>query len=248
MGQHNLFVANWKMYFSYQQAQLWIQKNQVSLRKMTDNSHKTIILCPSFETIATAQSLLNHDGIRIGAQDCSAFLPGAYTGQVSAQSLAEIGCSYCIIGHSERLQYGAETASDTRSKLERLIEVSIIPILCIGETKEEYQKGYSLSSLEQQTTALLKDLKKQPAKLIIAYEPRWAIGSNTIPKEDELIAAQDILLSLSKKLLPEASISLIYGGSVDVNTTQTIKKMNLFNGFLIGRASLDFQSLQNIVL
>lgn len=248
MNREKIYVANWKMYLSYKQSLQWISQNHDRLKTLSAKIAGSLVICPSFETLSSAHEELARAGIFLGAQNCSPYKMGAYTGQISAESLEEIGCTYTIIGHSECIQYGHETLVEVREKLERLIEAGIIPIVCVGESEQDYQQNTTLKILEQQVKTLFSELHNQPARLVIAYEPRWAIGANKTPNEDELIGIGTALQALAQQLLPQTKWALIYGGSVDANNAANLKKIEQFQGFLIGRASLDFQMLQNIVL
>lgn len=246
MKQPMFFVANWKMHLSYNQALAWIKTHGQSLQKLA--ALKTIILCPSYDALSQIHEETKKSNVALGAQNCAAEISGAYTGQVSAQSLKEIGCSYCIIGHSEQIKYTHETIAITRKKLECALMCNLIPILCIGETEQEYKADQTLAVLDRQLNTLLTQHKKQPSKIIIAYEPHWAIGSDKIPSLPELQAIGTSLREWSQELMPESTISILYGGSVDVRSAQLINELGLFDGYLIGRASLDFQIFEKIVV
>jgi triosephosphate isomerase len=225
MNREKIYVANWKMLLSHRQSLQWISQNHDRLKTLSEKIAGSLVICPSFEALSGAHEELARAGIFLGAQNCSAYKMGAYTGQISAESLAEIGCTYAIIGHSESIAYGHETLVEVREKLERLAEAGIIPIVCVGESEQEYQQSATLKSLEQQVKTLFSELHNRPARLVIAYEPRWAIGTNRTPNEDELTAAGAALQSLAQQLLPQIKCTLIYGGSVDANNAPNLKRV-----------------------
>lgn len=246
-----IFVANWKMQKSYNQAINWCIENNKELAEL---SHiKNIIICPSFESITKVKTLLNKN-INIGAQDCSAFEKGAYTGQVSAISLKEIGINYCLIGHSETKINITNTDNLNNSISEKyflLIKNNIKPIICIGETQEEREKNITCDILKHQIDMIINKIKKEEIKineLIIAYEPIWAIGTGKVPKSEEL---NNTLIGIKKyinSILSDIELKILYGGSINLDNIEEFKNMGILNGFLLGNSSLDFQLFKKIVL
>lgn len=223
-----LYVANWKMFFSFSQAQQWLTNNQETLTSL--KSHK-IILCPSFDILAYTASQAKYLNVMIGAQDCSAHKSGAYTGQISAQSLAEIGCTYCIVGHREQRVHLTNTL--IKKKLEQLANHSIIPILCLGEPSEK-----------QLAPAQHYVIQFPTKELIIAYEPPEAIGSGiSAPKETIIHAITDIKSHMQKT----TNLKLVYGGSVAPENSNSLKSIESLDGFLIGSASTDINKFKAII-
>jgi triosephosphate isomerase len=216
-------------------------------------SHTTIIVCPSFSFLDKATQIFKNTAISIGAQDCSAQSHGAYTGQESAESLAQVGCSYCIVGHSEQRIGSSESNQTTADKAARLLEQGITPIVCIGETRQEYEEGATLKILEQQLTPIfemLKEFKKENESafcVFLAYEPVWAIGTNTIPTADYLEKIFSWISTTGTSHTPHITYKLLYGGSVNSANVQKISAAKGIDGFLIGSASLDFQNFKKIV-
>ena len=247
-----VYVANWKMYLSVDQEVNFCKKNDDALQKLQEQNNCTIIICPSFIALAPLIELLQKTTISIGAQNCSDHQLGAYTGEVSAQSLAEIGATYCIIGHSERRHYQHETDAMVAAKMVLLLQHKIMPIICIGETKKE-----SDLALQQTQTILLQQLEPlfavlrksthQDASIIIAYEPVWAIGTGIIPGHHYLESVFEWLQKTIATHLPATKITLLYGGSVDPTTITQLKKIPAIAGFLIGKASTDFEQFTKII-
>jgi len=244
-----LFVGNWKMNMHFEKAINFVKDNINELTALGNNKNKSIILCPSFVALPGLIDLLQKTNVGVGAQNCSQHNKGAYTGEVSAQSLAELGCQYCIVGHSEQRKYFTETNEMVAQKVVQLCEHNIQPIICIGETKEEFESKQVYEVLTKQLTPVLKALKTfKTLPIIIAYEPVWSIGTGIIPEYSYL---EQIFIWISehiKKQLPDAKLQLLYGGSVNEHNITNLKQILYINGFLIGGASTDFQKLKKMVL
>ncbi len=185
-------------------------------------TNNQVILCVPF-------TMLNHKSkkIAIGAQDVSQHERGAYTGEVSAQMIAEIGTKYVIVGHSERRQYHNETSEQVRQKADRVIEAGMIPIVCVGETLEQKNTGKTFEIIEKQIQESTKDL----GKYIIAYEPVWAIGTGLTPTTEEITTVHTHIRKLT-------GASLLYGGSVKASNAVEIMLIPNVDGVLVGGASL----------
>ncbi|CAN5211617.1 triose-phosphate isomerase [soil metagenome] len=188
--------------------------------------------------------------ILLGAQNCSAHAPGAYTGQVLIESLKQLSCSYCIIGHAEVQQLCPENAQVLAAKAIRLIENGICPILCIGESAQDYELSRGSKKLDELLIPffeILHNADLQQKKLCIAYEPLWAINSNSTPTPDYIAKQLEHIKTLHLHSIPELVCLKLYGGGVDETNTREFKNIDALDGFLIGRASTDFQKLQKIV-
>lgn len=251
-----LYVANWKMNMHATKAINFVKDNSDELRALAKNQETELVLCPSFAALSPVIALARETNISIGAQNCSQHEQGAFTGEVSAQSLAEIGCRYCIVGHSERRQYFGEANEVVAQKVKRLYKHDIQPIICIGETKQEFEQKQVYEVLTVQLAPILEVLisvqtlrqAQGERRVVIAYEPVWSIGTGIIPEYTYL---EDVFIWLDdhiKKQLPEVQITLLYGGSVNENNIAELKQILHINGFLIGGASTDFQTLKKIVL
>lgn len=239
-----LYVANWKMQLSYAKSIDFARNNKNSFLEFSKTN--TIVLCPSFDALASITQLFKNTAIKIGAQNCAPYPLGPYTGEVAAESLHELGCTYCIVGHSERRTYFHETDSLIGQKTKLLLENNIMPIVCIGETKEQHEKKETHTVLRTQLEAL-SHVNKTDKKIIIAYEPIWAIGTGIAAHPSYI---QEIFNWLTQECTRSlgADYQLLYGGSVNEANAKEIKNISGINGFLIGNASLDFQKFQNIVL
>jgi triosephosphate isomerase len=239
----SLIVANWKMALPYAKTIELCTKHRNDFVALTD--HATIICCPSTTAVAPVAQIFKGTPVAVGAQNCSAHTAGPYTGEESAQSLAQAGATHCLIGHSERrLQHG-ETSELVATKMIRALEQGIIPIICIGETYEEYSRNATLATLTAQLEpifAALVTAKLDTTPLIIAYEPVWAIGTGKIPTHQELTHLFDWLVTTTKR--PH---TFLYGGSVTSSSITMLKTISTIDGFLVGTSSLDFQNFKNIV-
>lgn len=244
-----LYVANWKMQFSFNEALSFYKKNKNNFDMMTQKSGHRIVLCPSFDVLYAIIKEAQGSLVFFGAQDCSSHNYGAYTGQICAESLAQIGCSYCIIGHSEYRKYAHSTDLGIGKKAVCLIKQNIKPIICVGETWQEYEHGVAEKIIERQIDAVLLALQQANvvADICIAYEPIWSIGSGKTPPIDYI---KSIFKYISLKLEVVKNITslmLLYGGSVTDENVANLKKISELQGLLVGGASLDFQKFEKIV-
>jgi len=241
-----LFVANWKMQLSYNQAVAFVNDNLSELDALAEPAHLTVVLCPSFDALAPIAQITNRT--HIGAQNCAPHAAGPYTGEVQAHSLSQIGCNFCIVGHSERRQLFHETYSIIQSKIEQLLLNTIIPILCIGETEQERENKQTEKRLHEQLMPLFELLMRtNHATICIAYEPVWAIGTNRTPTPENLFTIITYLQTLCKKQAPQTTFIILYGGSVNEQNIISFNALSGIDGFLIGNASTDFQKLKKIV-
>ena len=202
-----------------------------------ESKHK-IVLCPSSINIP----LFNIDNVLLGAQNVSNNLAGAHTGEINSKQLKSYNVKYCLVGHSERREEQNITSEDTNKKINLLLDDNIIPILCVGETKEQrIHKNYKAVIKEEILTALKDLTEEEIKKLIIAYEPIYSIGTGVLPKNSEI---QEVL-NIIKKILPDNKI--LYGGSVDDENIDTLKEIEDIDGFLLGGLSLKVENLKRLL-
>lgn len=199
------------------------------------STQNKLILCPTFLNIGH----FDLKNVELGAQNVSFNDQGAYTGEVSAQQLQSEQVKYCIVGHSERRNYQQETDKEINQKIMRLLEQDIIPILCVGETKEEREKQLEKSIIEKELTIALANLtSEQKEKIIIAYEPIWSIGTGIIPTNDQI---KEMFKNI-KNMVPNNKV--LYGGSANEENIVLLKEIKEIDGYLLGGLSLKPEKLK----
>lgn len=244
-----IVVANWKMFLSHQQAAQFFTHHQKELASLATRCH--LVICPSTDALSIAAATLKNSGVAFGAQECSAYNPGPFTGQIMAQSLQELGCSYCIVGHSEQRRYLGYTTATIASIAKQLLAHGITPIICVGETAQDYQENKTAVVLKEQVSPILQHIAAQPfahKKVILAYEPEWAIGTATPVPPSYLQDQIDYLKQAAQTLLPDYVAPILYGGGISYQTVGNFKSVHSLDGIMVGHESTDFQKLEKIVL
>lgn len=197
------------------------------------------VVCPPYAYLQQVLSLCAASGMEVGAQDCSHMHGGAYTGEVSAPMLADLGCGWVIIGHSERRQYHQESSSLLAAKLAVCVDAGLKPIFCVGETRVEREAGEAEMVVLEQLRDVLADLPALPG-LVVAYEPVWAIGTGLTATAAE---AQEMHAFIRMKLQSITgsgeSTRVVYGGSVKADNAAALFACEDIDGALVGGASLD---------
>ena len=240
MNKGKLIVANWKMNFLYKNAFNFCKKILLK-KKLIKNK---FVICPPTTLILQLSSKFK--GITFGAQDCHYEKLGAYTGDISALMLKDINCKHVIIGHSERRKYYFEDHIILKRKIESVINAGLITIYCIGEDISIKRKGKTKNHLLRQLLNTLP--KKNKNKIIIAYEPIWAIGTGNTPTANEV---EDINLYI-KKIITKINLSyektsILYGGSVNKHNSLVFLDNKNIDGLLIGGASLNLNTFSSIL-
>ncbi len=242
------FIAgNWKMFKTKAEA-LEFAKEFKELYKDTDVQ---TAICAPFTNLETLVEAFKGTGIKVGAQNVHFADNGAYTGEISVSMLEEIGVDFCIIGHSERRQYFGETDETVNLKLKKLFEGPIRPIMCVGESLEERDADKAFDIVKGQLEAGLEGIgKDEIAKLVIAYEPIWAIGTGrtATPQQAEEMCAfiRETLISLYDEETADEVI-IQYGGSVKPANATEIMNMDEIDGALVGGASLKAADFMEII-
>jgi triosephosphate isomerase len=185
--------------------------------------------------------------IKIGAQDCHYQLSGSFTGNTSIKMLKDVNCEFVLVGHSERRALNAETNQVVSLKSSIALEHKITPIICLGENKEQREQGNYLAFILQQLVESLPNQIEEDQKIIIAYEPIWAIGTGNVAVIEQIQEVVDTIKSKLIQLQPQLSFAVLYGGSVDSNNSQKIMQIKGLDGLLIGKASLDAVEFLKIV-
>lgn len=242
MNLKPLIIANWKMNGDAEFAVDYID-NLIEYIEPGINSE--IIICPPHTLIELVASLCS-DQIKIGAQDCSksSDKTGAYTGEVSSFMLKKLGCSYVILGHSERRKFASETDEIIRQKLVAATKIHLTPIICIGETREELDNAKTYEVLEAQLKGALTDFSSP--EIVIAYEPVWAIGTGRAISSKQLTEIVEFIQRLTQNLV-EKSPKIIYGGSVKAENIHEILSIPGISGLLVGGASLKIEDFIEII-
>ena len=218
------------------------QKSNMTL-SLQEQYLKEIRKYPQSDNVVYAPSfcyLSLYQGLPLASQDISMYQMGAYTGEISSKSLKSLGVSYAIIGHSERRGYFKEDETILCEKLKRAFEEGITPILCIGESEEAYKNKKTQEVLKEELSIQRFFPQEVWKKVILAYEPIWAIGTGKSIQKEEL----ETLLSWIKE---ETDCSILYGGSVNLETISSFKNLKNLDGFLIGGMSLDVEKVKKLL-
>jgi triosephosphate isomerase len=244
-------AGNWKMNLNHLEAIALVQKLAFSLTEQQLNDVEIVVL-PPFTDIRSVQTLIDGDKLLIGygAQDLSPHPPGAYTGDISGPMLAKLGCQYVVVGHSERRQHHHEDDAVVNAKVKAALANNIAPILCVGEGLEVREAGEHVShTLAQLDGALDKVKTDQVEKVVVAYEPVWAIGTGKTATPQD---AQEVIGAIRTRLAEKYTggtadrIRIVYGGSVKHSNVAGIMEQPDIDGALVGGASLDAEEFVRI--
>jgi triosephosphate isomerase len=241
-----IIAGNWKMYKTARQAAEMI----TNLRDLVqDVADVEVVVCPPFTALQAAVQAAKGSRIAVGAQDCSWEKEGAFTGEVAVPMIADLGCSHVIVGHSERRQYFGETDATVGKKVGAVLAQGLSCIACVGETLAEREAGQTLAILERQVKdGLARHLAS--AKLVVAYEPVWAIGTGRTATPAQ---AQEVHAFLRQQVSrlggPAAAegLRILYGGSVKPDNVVALMSQPDVDGGLVGGASLEAASFAKIV-
>ena len=248
-----LMAGNWKMNLNHQEAIVLVQKLAITLSdKKHDYAKAEVVVVPPFTDLRSVQTLVDGDrlAIKYAAQDVSEHDSGAYTGEISASMLAKLGCSYVVVGHSERRQYHGETDAVVNTKAHKALAAGMTPIVCVGEGLEVRQAGEHVSHCMTQTEGSLAGFTaEQVGGLVIAYEPVWAIGTGEVATPDD---AQEVCAAIRgwvRETHGDAAADAVriqYGGSVKASNVAGIMAQPDVDGCLVGGASLQVDEFGGI--
>ncbi|GAA2585769.1 triose-phosphate isomerase [Winogradskya consettensis] len=247
-----IMAGNWKMHLDHREANLLVQKLAASLTPKQLTDVETVVL-PPFTDLRTVQTAIDGDKllIKYGAQDLSPHKNGAYTGDVSGVMLAKLGCSYVVVGHSERRQHHHEDDALVNAKAKAALANGLTPIVCVGEGPDVREAGEQVAHCVAQLTGALDGLKaEQVSKIVVAYEPIWAIGTGkTATPEDAQEVCGALRAAISGKHGAEVAdvIRIQYGGSVKAGNIAAIMAQPDVDGALVGGASLVAEEFVSIV-
>jgi triosephosphate isomerase len=239
-----IIAGNWKMYKTVSEAKDFA----AALKPLVAGVHdRTILVCPTFTNLQDVCDILCDSNVAVGAQDLYWEDEGAFTGEISAPMLKSVGCTYVIIGHSERRHYFGETDETVNKKLFAALKHGLLPIVCVGETLGQREKNETFKVIEKQIKEGLKGLETGNWKLVvIAYEPVWAIGTGKTASPEQ---AQEVHAFIRKLLPKEAAndIRILYGGSVKPENVKELMAQPDIDGGLVGGASLKVDSFVKLV-
>lgn len=241
-----LVVGNWKAFLTTSQTHsLFLQhKDKLSLLVQRGAS---IVICPSHTALHEIIGLAKNTGISVGAQHCGVVEQGAFTGFVTGQDLQDLGCQYSLVGHSEQRLYNGETDATVAHKVAKLHNLGVLPIVCVGESGEQRDAGIVRQSLEKQLTPVLDFFRMQEGVLRLAYEPVWSIGTGKVPTIKQIEEVFTWLEEIAASIAPRMRMLFLYGGSVSAKNAVELAQIKKIGGFLVGKASLDFQEFEKIV-
>ena len=238
-----LVIGNWKSYLDHFSG---VALAQSLVAHYVPSDSCEVVICPSHSVIGRVHQLIKN-GLSLGVQDISPYNHGAHTGDVPAQDMADLGCRYAIIGHSERRADYHENSHIIIKKLLQATKAGLIPVICIGESLDCYRKANTRAFLQSQLDPIFLNKAVSLTTCVIAYEPIWAIGTNYTPKLEEIQDIHAFIAEYMRYLCPGMThLRLLYGGSVNPKNCQAIGNLDAVNGFLVGRASTresDFLSI-----
>lgn len=242
-----IIAGNWKMNKDVAES----VKLAEELRRTQLAPEVTAIVCPPYTSLTEAAKILNGSAIKLGAQDVSVNDDGAYTGEISIRMLKSAGCAYVIVGHSERRQYFKESDELINAKAKKVLANALIPIICVGETLQEREGGITEKVVSRQVKGVMAGIPAEDAvKVIIAYEPVWAIGTGKTASPAQAQEVHKLIRSLLTSLYSSdvaEKITTQYGGSVKPDNAKELLSQPDIDGALVGGACLKADSFAAIV-
>ena len=242
-----IVAGNWKMNMTPAKAVELVN----SLKDKINTTDVDVVICPPFVCLPAVLDAVKGTNIAVGAQNMHFEEKGAFTGEIAPDMLVELGVKYVIIGHSERRQYFAETDETVNKKVLKAIEHGLVPVICVGESLAEREQGVTIDLVRLQTKIALKDVKAEDAKkVVIAYEPIWAIGTGktatSAQAEEVCKAIREVVAEVYGQEVAD-EVRVQYGGSVNGGNANELFNMGNIDGGLVGGASLkeEFSSIVN---
>jgi len=247
--RRKIIAGNWKMNEDIHETATLI--NELKGRLKDFRNEVDVVVCPSFTSLVVAKSLIKDSPIKLGAQNMSQHDNGAYTGEVSAKMLTTIGCEFVILGHSERRQYFKETDDLVNVKIKKALSKGLTPIVCIGETLEERESGITDKIITTQLKGVAHELtSSEIEKLVVAYEPVWAIGTGKNATPEQANQVHKLIRKLVGQMYSWAlaeKIIIQYGGSMNAQNASSLLYQSDIDGGLIGGASLKSDAFMAII-
>lgn len=247
--RRKLLLGNWKMNKTVSEAKEFAL-NAKDLGKLAKQNKVDMGICVPYIDLAPVKKILKNSLI-VGAENCHELDHGAYTGEVSIPMLLDLGITWCIIGHSERRTYYNETSEACNKKILALLKNNMVPVYCCGESLETYEEGKTKEFVKEQIIKGFKDVSKEDAaKVVIAYEPIWSIGTGKNASKD---IAEDVCKFIRKTIKDlydtktSNKVRILYGGSVKPNNIKEYLYCDNIDGALVGGASLDVNSYKELL-
>ena len=247
MARRKIIAGNWKMNMTPSQAVALVEE----LKPLVKDAGCDVVVCVPFTNLETVLDAAKGSNIKVGAQNCHFEKSGAFTGEISADMLTEMGVEYVVIGHSERRQYFGETDATVNKRTKAALAAGLTVILCVGEMLEDREAGITDELVALQTKVALKDVtKEQLAKVIIAYEPVWAIGTGKTATAQQANEVCAVIRATIEKVYDKAAadaMTIQYGGSMNAGNAAELLAQPDVDGGLIGGASLKAPDFSVIV-
>ena len=234
-----IIAGNWKMNMDAAESRSLVQK---LLELVGDVKDREIIIIPPFTSLSYVSEIIQNSRLRLGAQNMHWARRGAFTGEISGLFLKQLGCEYVVIGHSERRHIMGETDEVINTKLKTALEIGLISIFCVGETEQEKQNGQTEEVISRQLSQGLQGIENEVHKLILAYEPVWAIGTGKTATPEQAAQVHRFIRSRLKK-----NTAILYGGSVKPENVDVLMAQQDIDGVLVGGASLKPESFARII-
>lgn len=244
MKSKRLVVGNWKMYLGAVESKGLAERLAPYSKSL---KYTAAWISPSFPYLSTVSQACSESPLQVGAQNVCWEAPGAFTGEVSLSSIIECGCSFAIVGHSERRSLCSETPELVAKRMSFALKSNFHVIVCVGETYEQRQKGATNTVLQSQLAPILANISTSDAeRLCIAYEPVWAIGTGRYPSNAEIEEAHGFIAKQFMEKVNNAPC-ILYGGSVTPENFKQILAVPLVHGALVGRASLKYEQFHALI-
>jgi triosephosphate isomerase len=243
-----LIAGNWKMHTTVQEA---LQLASAVVQAAAKVSNRDVMVAPPYTALAAVGSVLSGTGVMLGAQNVHWEEKGAFTGEISAAMLKDVGCAMAIVGHSERRHVFGETDLMINKRVTGALQFGLIPVLCIGETLEQREAGQTLAVLEDQVRQGLAVVEvNDGGKLVVAYEPVWAIGTGKTATEAQAQEVHSFIRNLLTDIYEKniaAGVRILYGGSVKPENIDVLMQQEDIDGVLVGGAALKAESFERII-
>jgi len=247
--RQKIVAGNWKMNGSVAFSRDYFEAFKLSLANMSLPESMKVIIAPPASLLSEVGRHVAGSVIALSAQNVCSFEKGAYTGETSSEMLADLDCQWCLVGHSERRALFSETNSDVVEKIKQLLAKNIQPVLCVGETLEQREAGSAETVVAEQLNAVFDVFSDaELSKVVVAYEPVWAIGTGKTATPDQAQAMHKQIreqVSIKSKALAEELI-VLYGGSVNAGNAKTLFAQEDIDGALVGGASLKVEEFSRI--